>query len=67
MSFASYHPTMEDRSLLTEALQRLVKSAPTLTSSAFEDGELKIFRNTTTKDLRFHCRVGTHSEAFWSK
>ncbi|CCC11509.1 unnamed protein product [Sordaria macrospora k-hell] len=34
-----------------------VKSAPTLASSAFEDGELKIFRNTTTKDLRFHCRV----------
>lgn len=44
-----------------------VKSAPTLTSGAFEDGELKIFRNTTTKDLRFHCRVGTYSETFWSK
>ncbi|KAJ4390264.1 hypothetical protein N0V85_007398 [Neurospora sp. IMI 360204] len=44
-----------------------VKSAPTLASSAFEDGELKIFRNTTTKDLRFHCRVGTYSETFWIK
>ncbi|EGO57453.1 hypothetical protein NEUTE1DRAFT_121876 [Neurospora tetrasperma FGSC 2508] len=44
-----------------------IKSAPTLASSAFEDGELKIFRNTTTKDLRFHCRVGTYSETFWIK
>ncbi|KAL0473878.1 hypothetical protein QR685DRAFT_188209 [Neurospora intermedia] len=44
-----------------------VKSAPTLASSAFEDGELKIFRNTTTKDLRLHCRVGTYSETFWIK
>ncbi|KAK3401021.1 hypothetical protein B0T20DRAFT_405807 [Sordaria brevicollis] len=44
-----------------------VKSAATLTSGAFEDGELRIFRNTTTKDLRFHCRVGVHSETFWIK
>ncbi|KAH8878578.1 hypothetical protein GQ53DRAFT_756611 [Thozetella sp. PMI_491] len=45
----------------------LVKSSTTLTSPNFMDGQLKVFRNTITNDLRFHCRVGYDSETYWMK
>lgn len=44
-----------------------VLSAPTLTSPVFQDGQLKVFRNTITNDLRFHCKVGGDSETYWIK
>ncbi|KAK3682711.1 hypothetical protein B0T22DRAFT_292562 [Podospora appendiculata] len=44
-----------------------VKSAETITSPVFLDGLLKVFRNTITHDLRFHCKVGNDSETFWMK
>lgn len=47
---------------------RLVRSAQTLTAAAvFREGVLKVFRNTITNDLRFHCRVERESETYWSK
>jgi hypothetical protein len=45
---------------------RPVKSAQTLTAPVFRDGLLKVFRNTLTNDLRFHCRVDRESETYWS-
>ena len=30
------------------------------------DGQLKVFRNTLSNDLRFFCRVGHESETYWS-
>ncbi|AEO58117.1 hypothetical protein MYCTH_2305210 [Thermothelomyces thermophilus ATCC 42464] len=44
-----------------------VKSAQTLTSPAFRDGVLKVFRNTLTNDLRFYCKVDRESETYWMK
>ncbi|KAK0621215.1 hypothetical protein B0T17DRAFT_494079 [Bombardia bombarda] len=44
-----------------------VKSAQTLSSPDFQDGQLKVFRNTMTNDLRFHCKVGNDSETYWMK
>jgi hypothetical protein len=44
-----------------------VKSAQSLTVPVFRDGVLKVFRNTITNDLRFHCKVDHDSETFWSK
>ncbi|KAK3369176.1 hypothetical protein B0T24DRAFT_631938 [Lasiosphaeria ovina] len=44
-----------------------VKSALTLTSPVFREGQLKVFRNTLSNDLRFHCKVGHESETFWMK
>ncbi|KAK3332512.1 hypothetical protein B0T19DRAFT_415851 [Cercophora scortea] len=44
-----------------------IKSAETITSPVFLDGLLKVFRNTITHDLRFHCKVGNDSETFWMK
>jgi len=44
-----------------------VKSAQTLNAPVFSDGQLKVFRNTLSNDLRFHCRVGHESETYWSE
>ncbi|KAK4135482.1 hypothetical protein BT67DRAFT_433555 [Trichocladium antarcticum] len=44
-----------------------VKSAQSLMSLVFRDGVLKVFRNTLTNDLRFHCRVERESETYWMK
>ncbi|KAK3357720.1 hypothetical protein B0T25DRAFT_566976 [Lasiosphaeria hispida] len=44
-----------------------VKSAQTLTSPFFQDGQLKVFRNTLSNDIRFHCKVGHESETHWMK
>ncbi|KAK1756238.1 hypothetical protein QBC47DRAFT_182781 [Echria macrotheca] len=44
-----------------------VKSAQTLNSPDFQDGQLKVFRNTLSNDVRFHCRVGRESETYWIK
>ncbi|KAK3322576.1 hypothetical protein B0H66DRAFT_209329 [Apodospora peruviana] len=44
-----------------------VKSSAALTSPVFLDGQLKVFRNTITNDLRFHCKVGNDSETYWMK
>ena len=43
-----------------------VKSAQTLNAPIFVDGQLKVFRNTLSNDLRFFCRVGHESETYWS-
>ena len=45
---------------------RPVESALTLTSPVFREGVLKVFRNTITNDLRFHCRIDRESETYWS-
>ena len=45
---------------------RPVKSAQTLTAPVFRDGVLKVFRNTLTNDVRFHCKVDRESETYWS-
>lgn len=37
-----------------------------MTAPVFRDGLLKVFRNTLTNDLRFHCRVDRESETYWS-
>ena len=42
-----------------------VKSSSALVSPCFVDGQLKMFRNTLTNDLRFHCRTGNDSETYW--
>ncbi|KAL2164065.1 hypothetical protein VTH06DRAFT_3279 [Thermothelomyces fergusii] len=44
-----------------------VKSAQTLTSPVFRDGVLKVFRNTLSNELRFHCKVDRESETYWMK
>jgi hypothetical protein len=44
-----------------------VKSAQTLNAPIFIDGQLKVFRNTLSNDLRFHCRIGHESETYWIK
>ncbi|KAK4155207.1 hypothetical protein C8A00DRAFT_13756 [Chaetomidium leptoderma] len=44
-----------------------VKSAQNLTAPVFRDGVLKVFRNTLTDDLRFHCKVDRESETYWMK
>ncbi|KAL2132674.1 hypothetical protein VTI74DRAFT_3544 [Chaetomium olivicolor] len=44
-----------------------VKSAQSLTAPAFREGVLKVFRNTLTNDLRFHCKVDRESETYWMK
>jgi len=44
-----------------------VKSAQTLNAPVFVDGQLKVFRNTLSNDLRFHCRIGHESETYWIK
>jgi len=44
-----------------------VKSSQTLKDSDFQHGQLKIFRNTITQDLRFHCKTGNDSETYWLK
>ncbi|KAK1831704.1 hypothetical protein QBC39DRAFT_258081 [Podospora conica] len=44
-----------------------VKSAQTLNAPIFVDGQLKVFRNTLSNDLRFFCRVGHESETYWIK
>jgi len=43
-----------------------VRSAHTLNAPVFQDGQLKVFRNTLSNDLRFHCKVGHESETYWS-
>lgn len=44
-----------------------VKSAQTLNAPFFQDAQLKVFRNTLTNDLRFHCKIGRESETYWIK
>ncbi len=43
-----------------------VKSSQMLSSPNFMDGQLKVFRNNLSDELRFHCRVGYDSETYWS-
>jgi hypothetical protein len=62
---------LRSRRETTEALtgcmcSRPVKSAQTLTAPVFRDGVLKVFRNTLTNDVRFHCKVDRESETYWS-
>ncbi|KAK3995941.1 hypothetical protein QBC44DRAFT_304737 [Cladorrhinum sp. PSN332] len=45
----------------------LVKSTHSLNQPVFQEGILKVFRNTLTNDLRFHCKVGRESETYWMK
>lgn len=33
----------------------------------FEDGRLKVFRNSLSHDLRFYCKLGNNSETLWMK
>ncbi|KAK4231578.1 hypothetical protein QBC38DRAFT_354457 [Podospora fimiseda] len=44
-----------------------VKSAHSLNQPVFQEGILKVFRNTLTNDLRFHCKIGRESETYWMK
>ncbi|KAK3901929.1 hypothetical protein C8A05DRAFT_15954 [Staphylotrichum tortipilum] len=44
-----------------------VKSAQSLSAPVFREGVLKVFRNTITNDLRFHCKVDRESETYWMK
>ncbi|KAK4212394.1 hypothetical protein QBC37DRAFT_193947 [Rhypophila decipiens] len=44
-----------------------VKSSNALYSPVFLDGQLKVFRNNITNDLRFHCKVGNDSETYWMR
>lgn len=36
-------------------------------STPFLNAFLKVFRNTLSHDLRFHCRVGYETETYWMK
>ncbi|KAL8321989.1 hypothetical protein RB597_007989 [Gaeumannomyces tritici] len=36
-------------------------------SGPFEDGRLKVFRNSLSRDLRFYCKLGNNSETLWMK
>ncbi|KAK4169528.1 hypothetical protein QBC43DRAFT_354793 [Cladorrhinum sp. PSN259] len=45
----------------------LVKSAHSLHQPIFQEGILKVFRNTLNNDLRFHCKAGRESETYWMK
>ncbi|KAL1875907.1 hypothetical protein VTK73DRAFT_9762 [Phialemonium thermophilum] len=43
-----------------------VKLAQNL-SAPFVEAALKVFRNTLSNDLRFHCKIGHESETYWVK
>ncbi|KAK3942389.1 hypothetical protein QBC46DRAFT_380088 [Diplogelasinospora grovesii] len=41
-----------------------VKSSQSLASPDFQDGQIKVFRNTISNDLRFYCKVGYNTETY---
>lgn len=45
---------------------RPVKSAQSL-DGPYEEGVIKVFRNTLSNELRFHCKTKQGSETHWSK